>query len=167
MKRLIELTPVDLSGAALSIVIGQGHVESSRMADLVARELTGSYLSDPFVHGLRAGQHRELRTSETNFASRVRGQLDQLAAKDLIVKVGAHGTLPNGYGAGGLAHYYSPAAYDSAQQKHSDELKAKLAERRRWSAISARLSAGADIRLDARHQLTVDAWEQLLEQAGW
>jgi hypothetical protein len=52
-------------------------------------------------------------------------------------------------------------------QKHSDELKAKIARHERWQKIRVRLLDGAGVNLSAQHQLSQEHWEQLLNQAGW
>jgi hypothetical protein len=167
MRQLSAITTAELREACLGFVEEFDEVESWQVPRLVAVKL-GASLNDAFSLGVQSMDHgREVRAAETRWASRIRAQLDKLATEGAIVKIGAHQTLPTGYSSGNMAHYYTPAAYETAAQKHSDDLKAMLTENRRWAEIGRRLEIGASVRLRNSHRLAIEQWEQLLDKAGW
>lgn len=167
MKRLSSFTAAELAGAALAIVSEAGEIESTGIAHKVAGRL-GSSTQDAEALGVKSMKHHlEVLAAMNRFSSRVRVQLDKLAAQGVIVKVGAWETLPTGYGSGNRARYYTHPVYDAAVQKHSDELKTKIAMHNRWNAISQRLSDGPGVALTRQHQLSLEHWEQLLDRGGW
>lgn len=167
MRQLAAITTAELKQACLEIVTEAGEIESWKISDTAAGKLDAS-TRDPESLGVKGmGYHREVRTAETRWASRVRAQLDKLATEGTIVKIGARETLPTGYSSGNIAHYYTPEAYEAAVQKHNDDLFQVIKGQQRWQDIRNRLHAGADVSLSTQHRLAIEQWEQLLDRAGW
>lgn len=167
MRQLTAITAAELKQACLEIVTEAGDIESWQPPHQVAVKMGGS-LHDAFSLGVQSMDHsREVRLAETRWASRVRAQLDKLAAEGTIVKIGARETLPTGYSSGNIAHYYTPEAYEAAVQKHNDDLFQVIKGQQRWQDIRNRLHAGADVSLSTQHRLAIEQWEQLLDRAGW
>jgi hypothetical protein len=166
VKQLAAITTAELREAGLAVVGKHGHLESSQIPQLVAIALDSDVYS-PAALQVPEGHYAQISAAQARFASRVRGQLDKLAAEGTVVKIGAHETLPTGYDSGNRAHYYTPAAYEAAAQKYSDELKTKIEVRSRWNAIAQRLSDGPGVAMNRQHQLSPEHWEQLLDRAGW
>lgn len=167
MRQLAAITAVELKQACLEIVTEAGDIESPWVPREAADKL-GASMYDAHSLGVQSmNHHREVIAAERRWNSRVRGQLDKLAAEGTIVKIGAHETLPTGYSSGNRARYYTPEAYEAAVQKHNDGLKEKTKRTERWQKIRVRLVDGAGVMLSSEHRLSPDEWEQLLDRAGW
>lgn len=166
MRTLASLTTSELRETALAVVGEHGDLQSAQIPQLVALALDSDIYS-PAALGVPERHHVKISAAQARFASRVRFALGKLADQGTIIKVGANQMLPDGYSSGTMAHYYTPAVYEAAVEKHSNKLKAQIEAHNRWNTIAQRLSDGPGVALNRQHQLTAEHWEQLLDRAGW
>lgn len=143
-----KLTRAGLRPYLLKVLDSEKGFLQSTYADwAVARYLTGAAVCSDRTRGL------------------ILRELDKMADEGLIVKI-RRGTVFGGEKMN-AARYYTleRAAEIRRQQDEAAERRAKTEAR--WDRVRERLAAGPSVVMDAKYQLSLEAWEHLLHEAGW